>query len=279
MKIITGIIIFLCLSGCSIYISDENFFNPSENTLTPFFNVENDYYFSEHEVYTSDGYSLKGGSYKSKKNKYSIIYYGGNNAVKNNYLIHLYSLALKLKVNVYMFDRRGYGDSDGVTSSETLLDDALLVYDYVSKNEDYIIVHGHSLGSFEAAFVAKSRDAFGVVLESPATNAKDVVDATVPWYIDLFTSITIEKKLAGFDNSRISAEIDEPILILVGSEDSNTPPKFAKEIFDNSLSKCKDLFIFEGANHNSIPQHKDFLDVYKKFILNNDNEGCEFYGG
>jgi pimeloyl-ACP methyl ester carboxylesterase len=74
-----------------------------------------------------------------------------------------------------MFDYRGSGRSSGVPTIAALKADALQVFDQVNaRYPGRVVLHGQSLGSFVAAYVAQQRPAArGMVLESTTTNVRD----------------------------------------------------------------------------------------------------------
>ena len=76
---------------------------------------------------------------------------------------------------------RGYAGSGGSPSEAALFSDALEIFDWLAERTDDIVVHGESLGTGVATYVAAERPARALVLEAPFTAALDIAAATYPW--------------------------------------------------------------------------------------------------
>ena len=92
-----------------------------------------------------------------------------------------------------------------------LKQDALSVYEYVTGElgvaPEHLIVHGHSLGTFVATYLANEHPVGGVVLENPATNVDAWSKALLPWYLRLFIGFDFAEPLREEDNlTRVCAD-------------------------------------------------------------------------
>ena len=92
-----------------------------------------------------------------------------------------------------MMDHRGYGLSSGVPSVANLQADALQVFDYVKSRSDLntlpVVIHGHSLGSMIAGYLASQRNVDALVLEGSVTNVEQMTAARIPWFAKPFVSV------------------------------------------------------------------------------------------
>ena len=83
-----------------------------------------------------------------------------------------------LGLNVFIFDYRGYGKSEGKPSEAGIYLDAQGAYDYLQSrgdvNMDNIILYGASLGGTVVIDLATHRNAALLVVESSITNARDM---------------------------------------------------------------------------------------------------------
>jgi fermentation-respiration switch protein FrsA (DUF1100 family) len=91
-----------------------------------------------------------------------------------------------LGLNVFIFDYRGYGESQGTPSEEGTYADALAAWNYLVAERglppDRIIVCGRSLGGAVAAWLADKHPPAGLVLEASFTSLTDVA-AKVYFYL------------------------------------------------------------------------------------------------
>jgi uncharacterized protein len=200
-----------------------------------------------------DGAVLHGVLLETPGAQRTVLYFGGN-------LFHLDDGGARVAaafapcgVNVAMMDYRGYGRSSGTPTVENMGDDALAAFDYL--NQRYpgaVAVHGMSLGSFVAAHVAHRRDVAALVLEGTTTNARDLVDASIPWYYKPFVNVRLAPALQAVDNMEAAARVRAPTLMLSGERDKSTPPALAMKVFDALAAPRKRFVLAPGAGHEDV---------------------------
>ncbi len=80
------------------------------------------------------------------------------------------------RMNVFLWDYRGYGDSEGVPSETGLRRDAIAAFDAAAGTAPDlpVVLFGHALGAAVAARLALERPAAGLVLDSPFASAADM---------------------------------------------------------------------------------------------------------
>lgn len=255
------------LSGCAtITLTQHDFLYPNNGSRLNSAVAEG-YKLTEISINRPDGTIAWGIHAHREDNSVTVMYFGGNQfSIKQNGAKILRALS-NIGVNIVMFDHRGYGESTGTPSVENLRQDAIDNYDYVRKLiPGKLIIHGQSLGSFEAGAVASVRAVDGLVLESTATNIEEWTNVLVPWYARPFVRVNISSELKLLDNLKVVKKSAAPLLILVGKEDSQTPPWLSEKLFSNAASKKKYLFILDGAGHNNVPLHEKFSTIYKAFL-------------
>ncbi len=278
LLIITSLI---CLSACStvkvttrdFIISDQdlqaqNRKVPSKE-LAPLQKRLDSIQFSPRDFTMSDGTVIRGILHQHPQAQATIILYGNNTfRVAQQAQVLLKSLA-HLPLNIVQFDYRGYGRSDGTPSADLLKSDALSIYDEIKTNfPGPIIVHGHSFGSFVAAYVAANRNPDALVLEGTSTSANDFIRAMTPWYAKPFVSFDIEPALLDYDNQLMLTRYLNPLLILVGANDTVTPTAAAKALFSSAPSPLKFFKEIGNADHMNLIQQAESQTVYAEFIGN-----------
>lgn len=280
-------LVFLCFlgNGCrTIEIADEALLRPMPHDTARMAallsNAPAGTRMRQGWITASDGATLHTLSFINPAATETVLYFGGNMftiAAMGREATHY---LLPLNVSLVLLDYRGYGLSTGRPSTiEAFEADALTVYDAVRSDPDLgrtpIIVHGHSLGSFAAGYVAEQRELPAVVLESSVTTGDEWLSFadSRPWYIRLVTRLRIHDRLRASGNLTRMSVISEPTLLLVGSADAITPPVLSQRLFDSAiLSRHRELHVLQGAGHNDVPRHALFKQIYTTFLSRIRNE-------
>lgn len=205
------------------------------------------------EVARPDGAVLRGVLVERAGAGRTLLYFGGNMFHLDRDGKHVLSALDGCKVNVAMFDFRGYGRSSGMPTVANMSSDALAIYDMLdARYPGNVAVHGQSLGSFVAASVAHERPVRALVMENTATTALDTVKGMVPWYYKPFVTFTVDDALGAVDNVKVVGAIKSPLLLLAGGQDEATPPAMSQRIFDSGSMQRKRMVVLEDSGHNDV---------------------------
>ena len=148
--------------------------------------------------------------------------------------------------SVLLLDYRGYGKSDSRPSERGLYRDALAAYDFVAGQgfrPEQIVIHGESLGTAVATWLATKRTCGGVVLEAPFTSAKAVAGRILP--------ILGPALVWGFDNMSRMKDVRAPVLIIHGDRDEVIAYEFGQQLFA-AANQPKSFWTIPGATHNDL---------------------------
>jgi hypothetical protein len=273
---IAALLLLAAPAGCARRLSEAQMFQPRPGpalTAELVAITAPEYTFEPLTLTTADGTRLAGGLLRRAGADRTVIYYGGNIATAARTGLRTAARLVPLDVNVVLVDYRGYGGSGtGPVSAETLLDDGLLVFDHVAGlpglDPSRVVVHGHSMGSLVAGHVAANRATAGVVLESSATTTEDFVRTQIPWYGRPFVRMEIAPDLRRQGNLQQMGRIEEPLLLLVGSRDNDTPPRFSRSLYDASSlpPSRKQLVVIEGAAHSDVLERSVAISAYRAFL-------------
>ena len=140
---------------------------------------------------------------------------------------------------------RGYPGSGGFPSEAALFSDALEIFDWLAARTQDIVVHGESLGTGIATYVAAERPARALVLEAPYTAALDIAAATYPW---IPVSLLMRDPFLSREHIK---RVDEPVLVVHGAEDRVIPVEYGRKLFE-AAGEPKRLVIVEGAGHSNL---------------------------
>ena len=207
---------------------------------------------------SSDGLKLKGWFLPSDKSNNTIIVMHGYPTNKADVLP--FSMFLLKKFNVFLFDFRSFGESQGsyTTAGYKEVNDLDAAVKYLESRKDVknIGALGFSLGG-SVAIMNKNNNIKAVVADSAYSNLNNMIKVMYKNFYFLkhpFVYLTriYSKIFFGIDPKDISPEntiktIDKPILIIHGKKDSQIPVNEA-HILHNANKNTK-LWIVENADH------------------------------
>ena len=200
--------------------------------------------------------------------KATVLFFGGNGFLMVT-AHDLMEALLDSRLAIVMFDYRGYGQSGGSPSVAHLKSDALALHAFATETLNVppqrLILHGHSMGTLAATWVATQRTVAGLILESPVTDIEDLLDRMTPWLLDLFVSFEVEPALAAERNDARLRAVDVPILIVVGEDDKITPVSMAKDLFDLAQDHAS-LTIIPEHGHNDLPGTAEYRDAIQQYV-------------
>ena len=150
--------------------------------------------------------------------------------------------------NVFMFDYRGYGKSEGKPNPRGLFEDGQAALDYVRSRSDVnpkkLVVFGQSLGGANAIGAVGSGNKQGikaVAIESTFQSYSDMAnDKLVGAGVLMSNRYSAEKYVAGI------API--PLMLIHGTADEVIPHKHGEALFA-AAGEPKKLVLVEGGHH------------------------------
>jgi uncharacterized protein len=161
-------------------------------------------------------------------------------------------------VGYLALDYRGFGGMQGKPSEAGLYADALTAYDFLiaqGYKPDQIVIHGHSLGSGVATWLATQRAAKLLILEAPFTAAVDVGAERYP-----FLPVNFLMRDKFFSRERMKA-IHMPVLIVHGDRDSVVPFVHGQRLY--ALTNPPKRFVrMKGSDHSTLTKEGVYETVY-----------------
>ncbi len=210
-----------------------------------------------------DGVKLHGWYVPNEKAVATFLFFHGNagnitHRLENIFLLH------HLKLNVFIFDYRGFGRSEGEPDEDDIYLDAQAAYNTVMKqpdvSSDSLIIFGRSLGGAFASYTATKNPAAGLILESTFTNAVDMADRMLPLLPGWLVS-------SDFDTQDHVSRLKLPKLFIHGTRDNLIPFTMGRELY-KAAAEPKEFYSIVGAGHNNTfgVGGKDYFDTIKAFI-------------
>ena len=268
LALIAGSILLLLSSCTTIEIKEHDLFDV-KRTIRPQTFSSMPYELDELTITTPDSISLQAWFVENPGAEKTVLYFGGNGfVIETGY--NIITSIVEQNVNLLVFNYRGYGRNSGSPSIDGFQKDGLAAYDYLIHQRKVdprnIILHGHSLGSFLAAYTANQRKCGALVLQSPVTDMEDWTKTAIPWFLRAIFKFEVDRTLVENSNLKQIGKIEVPIFIVSGKEDKITPPVLAEKLYEAATNTPKKEFlIVEGAGHNDLPEKNAYTQALCKF--------------
>ena len=195
---------------------------------------------------TEDGVRLHGWYIPYHGAKQTLLFFHGNagNISHRGASVEIFH---HLGLNVFIFDYRGYGMSQGKPDEHGLYKDAKAAWHYLTNERGFdqedIILFGRSLGGAVAAELAAEVQPGGLILESTFSSAKDVATAIFP----VLSRLIILRY--DFNTAAYIRRVTSPVLVLHSPDDEIIPLRLGEKVF-KAANEPK-TFIKMRGDHNS----------------------------
>lgn len=259
MNIALIIFSLLLLIGGALYFYQEKLiFFPQQ--LEKDFQFQFEQEFEELNIQTKDGKLLNGLLFKAEKSKGLVFYLHGNAGNLNNWgdVAEVYT---DLNYDVFIWDYRGFGKSDGkINGQKQLFEDSQLAYDELKKRytEEEIIVLGHSVGTGLASKLASTNHPKRLILITPYYNFKDLVKSMYPFA----PSFILKYKL---QTNEYLKKCEMPVVLVHGDEDEVIYYGSALKL-KQELKPTDRLVTLKGQGHNGITENDDYRAELKSIL-------------
>ncbi len=259
----------------SVFAARENylfdrwlaFFPTREITNTP-----DDLGMHFEEVYfpAADGTQLHGWFIPGRGDD-TLVWFHGNAANISNRVYNIMLLYQHVGANVFIFDYRGYGRSDGKPSEKGLYSDGEGVLEYLRSRDDIdhdrLVLFGRSLGGCIVAELAMAHRVKAVILESSFTSVDAMARYNRPAIAFFIPSRLLIK--SRFDSIKKMPLIRSPVMVVHGDKDVTVPIHMGRELF-NAANEPKRFYEIKGATHDDthIVGGEAYFKALRDFIEN-----------
>lgn len=209
------------------------------------------------EFKTDDGLRLSGWYIPVEDSQYTVLFCHGNGG---NIMHRLDSINLfyKLGLSCFIFDYRGYGQSEGRTTEEGTYLDAMAAYRWLSEEKKVspndIILFGRSLGGSIAAQLATKVTARALIIESTFTSYIDIGKKFYPYmpvcWFARFSYRTID----------YVKDVRCPVMFIHSRNDETVPFEFGLELYE-AANEPKELVEIFGSHNDGFLVSSE---IYKK---------------
>lgn len=222
---------------------------------------------------TDDGFKLHGWKMFAADNSAgTILFLHGNGDNVSSHFANAYWL-IDEGYDVYLFDYRGYGESEGSVTLDNAIEDTGQMIDYsVSQlpDEEKLIVMGHSLGGSMAVYAvahSKHKEKIKTLVTIEAFSdyhdvTQDVLSKS--WLFWLFQwplSYTIDNSYRPLDSVALISPV--PLLVIHSKNDEMIDMYHAKKLYE--VAQQPKYFKLIDSNHNNVfanPKNRQVLLDY-----------------
>ena len=205
-----------------------------------------DVYFS-----TSDGYELHGWFIPGPRDL-TLLWFHGNSGNIGHRVQNIELLHRNVGANIFIFDYRGYGLSEGSPSEAGLYLDGEASMGYLLERQrsdgasSDIVLFGRSLGAAVAVKIASSYSVRAVILESSFTAISALAKHMYPFLPSLFVKKLFE---ARYDSLSLMNTLRDPLLVIHGDQDGIVPIEMGRQLYE-AATVPKVFNPVKGADHN-----------------------------
>ena len=211
---------------------------------------------------TQDGQKLNAWFIPAKKSSFTLLFCHGNggNISHRGGKIEIIN---KFGLNMFIFDYRGYGKSEGRPSEQGIYLDGRAAYDYLIKEKNIapenIILYGESLGAAVATDLASKVEIRAIILEGAFTSAKDMSREIYPFLPTIF----LKSKLDSLSKIK---KIASAKLFIHSANDEIVPIHLSHKLF-NAAPEPK-TFRTIGGGHNTchMDSQKEYTESIATFV-------------
>lgn len=200
-----------------------------------------------------------------------VVLFCHGNTGNISHRLELLDILNRLHYDVFIFDYRGYGKSDGLASEQGTYQDALAAWNYLIKVREktaaQIVIHGRSLGGAIAAWLAAKVSPRALILESSFRSMPLLASELYPYLpIKFLTRLKYptEQALAG---------VTCPLLIVHSVDDELIPFHHSQHLFDHFSGHSKELIRIRGRHddgflHSGLLYESGLRDFLHRYAAN-----------
>ncbi len=153
----------------------------------------------------------------------------------------------RLGLNVFIFDYRGYGQSEGKMTEKGSYLDAEAAWKYLTYNKNIlpgnIIIFGRSLGGAIASWLASHHEPAALIIESSFSSVNSMGKHFYP-----FLPVSLISRFS-YNTAEYVKNVSSPVLIIHGPNDEIIPYSEGQKLFA-SASEPKRFFDLRGGHND-----------------------------
>jgi len=220
----------------------------------------------EHEevwFHAADGTRLHGWFVPHPEARRAIVYCHGNGEQVADNIEVVSRLRDRLQADVFIFDYRGYGHSEGTPNEAGLIADGLAAQQWLADKltlaTDKLVVMGRSIGGGVAVAMAAEQGAQALVLESTFSRLVDVASYHYRW---LPIRLLMRNR---FDSLARIGAYRGPLFQSHGTADRIVPIEMGRALYEAAPSEPKMMLEIPRGDHNDESSNA-YYDALAQFL-------------
>jgi hypothetical protein len=219
--------------------------------------------FDEVEIATADGERLHAWWVPHRNARGTLLFSHGN-AGNISYRLDSLRLFHQLRLNVLIYDYRGYGRSTGSPGETGLYRDGEAVWRWLTDErgiaENRIVAFGRSMGAAIAAQLAARYSPACLITESAFTSVPDRA-AEIYWWLPVRWLVRIK-----MDTRRFVAEADVPVLVVHSRDDEIVPFEHGQRVLASAGKRGELLEISGDHNTGFLASAERYVEGLDEFL-------------
>ena len=219
--------------------------------------------FEDVSLTTSDNELLHGWYVPATDSVGTVLFFHGN-AGNISHRLDSIEIFHELKLDVLIFDYRGYGQSSGKASEKGTYIDSQTAWDYLVNERDIapkkIVIFGRSLGGAVASWLAARTTPGVVILESCFTTVPDMAERIYPFLpARKFTRLQ-------YPVIEHVKHVSSPMLVVHSQQDEIIPFDMGQAVFAASPEPKEILVISGDHNGGFLLNRHQYQSVIGRFL-------------
>jgi hypothetical protein len=218
----------------------------------------------ENVIFNSrDGVRLHGWYIPCKKAQFTLLFCHGNGG---NVMHSLDSINIfhNMGLSCFVFDYRGYGNSEGKTTESGTYLDAMAAYKWLTETKKFApektILFGSSLGASIAAQLAGKVRAAALVIESGFTSYVDIGRKFYPYMpVRWFTRFN-------YNTLDYIKAVGCPVMIIHSRDDELVPFEFGLQLYEAANEPKEFVEIFGSHNDGFVVSSEIYKQAWSKWL-------------
>jgi pimeloyl-ACP methyl ester carboxylesterase len=221
--------------------------------------------FEDVALTAEDGVRLHGWYLPTRGSRLTVLLSHGNAGNIADRLDRALLIQARLGADVFLYDYRGYGRSQGSPDEEGTYRDARAAYAHLTGERhlgaERVVLFGESLGCAVAMQLALERPCRALVLESAFTSVPQMARVAYP-FLPLAPFVRTR-----YDNLAKAPKLKVPLLLLHGDRDRIVPFEQGRRVFE-AAPEPKRFYAIAGADHNDtyVTGGTPYWDAWRRFL-------------
>ena len=262
--LLMGIAVYAALAGLMFFSQERLLFlpnMPSRSVVVTPHDVALD--FQNLNINTEDGIQLDAWFIPHSDARGTLLFFHGN-AGNISHRLDSIKIFHRLRLNVFIFDYRGYGRSTGSPTEQGVYKDAQAAWRYLTQERgipaQQIVLFGRSLGGAIATRLAARTQAGALIIESTFTSVPELAAKLYP-----FLPVRLLARL-DFNTRAELHSVNIPVLVIHSRDDEIIPFSHGQTNYDTANNPKQFIELRGGHNDGFLISNNTYQQGIERFL-------------